>query len=271
MSELRKSHREGDNYIVSDADKKKYSEDGYAHLDGVLTSEEVDELAKTYERYLNNEVSGMGKDFCDMSGSYGDEYKNFALVNAMLPRVYTPSLQGNIYEKLSALISKQLYGEDMTLDYDQFLTKKPAKEKASFAWHQDIGYWPIDTPDSKTVTCSLAMSDAYEENGCLKLVPGSHKSHILRQHKRSGENREESHVLTVELKDNEEVVHLPVKKGSITVHDEWILHGSGGNTSDTWRKTYIIAYRSKATVDYERSIGFTHSHNDQVNWNTMLG
>jgi hypothetical protein len=271
MIRAEKSYRDGDDYIVCEADRQKYLDDGFALLEGVLTPEEVDALSVHYDRYLNNEIKGMGKDFCDMSGSYDDEFKNFALVNAMLPRVYTPEIQGNIFEKLSESISKQLFGEDMTLDYDQFLTKKPAKEKAAFAWHQDIGYWPINTPDTRTVTCSLAMSDANEENGCLRLVPGSHKGEVLRQHRRSGENREESHVLTVELHDDEEVVHLPVKKGSITVHNEWILHGSGGNTSNNWRKTYIIAYRSKATVDYERSIGFTHSHNDKVNWDTMLG
>jgi phytanoyl-CoA hydroxylase len=36
-------------------------------------------------------------------------------------------------------------------------------------------------------------------------------------------------------------------------------------------KAYVIAYRSKATVAHERSIGFTHSHNDRVNWITTLG
>ncbi|MEL0210392.1 MAG: hypothetical protein VW891_07395, partial [Novosphingobium sp.] len=58
----------------------------------------------------------------------------------------------------------------------------------------------------------------------------------------------------------------------ITVHDELIVHGSGGNTSpDRWRRTYIVAFRSKACVDYERSIGFTHSHNDTITWETHLG
>ncbi len=40
------------------------------------------------------------------------------------------------------------------------------------------------------------------------------------------------------------------------------MHGSGGNTSDGWRRGYVIAYRSRATVAVERALGFTHSHND---------
>jgi len=40
------------------------------------------------------------------------------------------------------------------------------------------------------------------------------------------------------------------------------VHGSGGNTSDRWRRGYIVAFRSEATVAAERALGFTHSHND---------
>jgi hypothetical protein len=49
------------------------------------------------------------------------------------------------------------------------------------------------------------------------------------------------------------------------------MHGSAGNLSSDWRRTYVIAYRSHATVAYERALGFTHSHNDKVNWTTTLG
>ena len=87
-----------------------------------------------------------------------------------------------------------------------------------------------------------------------------------------GEDRSKSHILSVELTDADTVVDLPLKRGDITVHDELIVHGSGGNSSpDRWRRTYIVAFRPKACVDFERSIGFTHSHNDTITWETHLG
>ena len=50
-------------------------------------------------------------------------------------------------------------------------------------------------------------------------------------------------------------------RGDIIVHDEMIIHGPGGNASrDRWRRSYITAFRSKARVDFERSIGFAHLH-----------
>jgi ectoine hydroxylase-related dioxygenase (phytanoyl-CoA dioxygenase family) len=78
------------------------------------------------------------------------------------------------------------------------------------------------------------------------------------------------HTLSVALGDTERIVSLPVRRGSITVHNERIVHGSGGNRTDGWRRTYVIAHRSRATVAYERRIGFTHSHNDKINWQTEL-
>jgi hypothetical protein len=69
---------------------------------------------------------------------------------------------------------------------------------------------------------------------------------------------------------NARTVLQPVRRGDVTVHDEWVVHGSGGNPSPRWRKTYVVAYRSLETIAYERSIGFTHSHNDVVHWKTLL-
>ena len=41
------------------------------------------------------------------------------------------------------------------------------------------------------------------------------------------------------------------------------MHGSGGNETDGFRRAYILAYRSEATIRIERELGFTHSHNDE--------
>jgi ectoine hydroxylase-related dioxygenase (phytanoyl-CoA dioxygenase family) len=137
-------------------------------------------------------------------------------------------------------------------------------------------YWPTGTPDTITTTCSLALDDADPENGCLQVVPRSHLEPQFRPHRpmlaAEGDtgNREDSHMLTAELKDDDEVVLLPVKRGSVSVHNEKVVHGSGGNQSTRWRRTYIIAHRSKQTVAHERSIGFTHSHNDKIQWTTHL-
>lgn len=264
--------RQGDEYILSPEQIEQFHRDGYVTLRDVVTEEELAPLEAEFERFIRGEVPGMGRDFCDMSGPYDRKFEDFSLVNAVLPRKYQPHIRGNIYERRAASISRQLIGESATLDYDQFLAKRPAKPDAVFTWHQDLGYWPTGTPEPLTATCSLALDDADSENGCLKVVPGSQKKGLRPHRPLMGEDRENSHILSVELTADDPVVELPLKRGDITVHDEMIIHGSGGNRSaDRWRRTYIAAFRSKACVDFERSIGFTHSHNDTINWETHLG
>jgi ectoine hydroxylase-related dioxygenase (phytanoyl-CoA dioxygenase family) len=240
-----------------------------------MSEDELQTIDPDFERFISGKIPNMGRDFCDMSGTYDRKFEDFSLVNAMLPRRYQPHLQNNLFEKRSASISRQLIGKTATLDYDQFLAKRPAKPDGVFTWHQDLGYWPTGTPEPLTATCSLAMDDADSENGCLRVVPGSQKGELRPhrpRHHSAGGGRDSSHILGIELTPEDVMVELPLRRGDITVHDERIVHGSGGNLSQNrWRRTYITAFRTKACVDFERSIGFTHSHNDKVSWQTHLG
>jgi ectoine hydroxylase-related dioxygenase (phytanoyl-CoA dioxygenase family) len=264
--------RQGDWYILSPEEIAQFHRDGYVTLRDVMSEEDLATIEPDFERFISGGVPGMGRDFCDMSGPYDRTFEEFSLVNAVLPRRYQPDLVGNIYERRTASIARQLLGITATLDYDQFLAKRPGKPDAVFTWHQDLGYWPTGTPEPLTATCSLALDDADEENGCLRVVPGSQKTGLRPHRPLLGDDREKAHILSVELTAEDQVIELPVKRGDITVHDELILHGSGGNRSENrWRRTYIAAYRTRACVDFERSIGFTHSHNDAINWETHLG
>jgi hypothetical protein len=49
------------------------------------------------------------------------------------------------------------------------------------------------------------------------------------------------------------------------------VHGSGGNGSNRWRRGWVLAFRAQATIAAERAMGFTHSHNDDVQVLTLIG
>jgi ectoine hydroxylase-related dioxygenase (phytanoyl-CoA dioxygenase family) len=262
-------------YLLTPEQIEAYQRDGYLVLPDVVREAELDAIEPVFGRFMRGEVPGMGRDFCDMSGPYGRAFEDFNLINAVLPRVYEPTLRDNVFERRATSIARQLIGADAELDYDQFLAKRPQRPQAVFAWHQDLGYWPTGTPDTRTVTCSLALDDATSENGCLEVVPGSHLEPKLRPHRprawsTSSELRDEAHTLSIELLPSDVVVALPLKRGSITVHNERIVHGSAGNRSNGWRRTYVVAHRSGQTVACERALGFTHSHNDVIDWKTHL-
>ncbi len=253
--------RDGSRYRVSDDEEQRFAADGYVHLRGVLSEDEVCALETVYDRFLRREIAVPGKDFCDMAGDYGRAPSDYSIVNVMLPRRYWPAWQGNIYEQRAASIAAQLCGQGMAIDYDQLLAKRPFKQDAVFGWHQDMAYW-IDTPDTRTATCWLAIDPSRVDNGCMRFVPGSHKL-PLRPHRPLHGDRDKSHTLVTDVDDRVDVVRpAEIARGDITVHNERVLHGSSGNLSASWRRAYIVAFRSTGTIAEERRRGFTHSHND---------
>ncbi len=250
-----------DGYAVTEEEKRHFDSQGYVHLRGFLTEDAVADLEVVYDRFLRRDIEVPGKDYCDMAGDYGREPEDFSIINVMLPRRYYPAWQGNVFERRAASAAEQLCGDGMAIDYDQLLAKQPFKEDAVFAWHQDMAYWP-DTPDTRTATFWLAIDDSTLDNGCMRFVPDTMNEDSLRSHQPQFGDRGESHALGTDLRSDDEVVPVPISRGDVTVHNERVLHGSGGNTTAGFRRAYILAFRAETTIATERELGFTHSHND---------
>jgi phytanoyl-CoA hydroxylase len=254
--------RVDDRYVVTDNEVQHFKDNGFVHLPQVLREDELQHLDPVYDAFMRGAIAVKGRDLYDMvTGEFGTDPAHYAIFNVMLPRVYFPAWQGNIFERVGASIAEQLCGEGMALDFDQLLAKQPGRDDAVFAWHQDQAYW-INTDDRRTATCWLALDDSTIENGCMQFLPGSNHAPV-RPHRSAGTSREEQHTLVTDLRDDDVLVPVPIARGDITVHDEGVLHGSAGNTSaSSRRRAYINAFRSIETVREERSLGFTHSHND---------
>jgi hypothetical protein len=182
----------GDHYLVTDAERAKFERDGWVRLPSVLTPAELAELEPTYMAFLRREIPVPGRDFCDMAGEYAKSVEEYSIVNVMLPRRYHPALRGNVYERRAAGIARQLCGDGLVLDYDQFVAKPPHKHDAVFHWHQDLGYWP-QTEDTRTASFWLAFDETRADNGCLRFVNGSHRETQLRGHAPVFDDRERSH------------------------------------------------------------------------------
>lgn len=249
-------------YEIDEAERATFLDQGFVHLPGVLSEAEIAAIEVVYDQFLRRQIEVPGKDYCDMAGDYGRDPADFSIVNVMVPRRYYPAWQENVYERRTQAIAHQLLGEGMSIDYDQLLAKQPYKDDAVFAWHQDMAYWP-DTPDRRTSTFWLAIDDSTLENGCMRFVPATNKEARLRPHAPVFGGRGTSHALGTELLDDDVVVSVPIDRGDCTVHNERVMHGSGGNLTPGYRRAYVLAYRSEDTIRIERQLGFTHSHNDE--------
>jgi hypothetical protein len=99
------------------------------------------------------------------------------------------------------------------------------------------------------------------------VLPGSHQSQALYPGcltKAAGSRQAAGGVISLQVlpEDLPKRVFLPLQPGDLSIHEEWIVHGSEGNGSEEARDTLIMAYRAQSMIDLERSEGFRHSYND---------
>jgi len=125
-----------------------------------------------------------------------------------------------------------IIGPNFYLWASNFFIKEPHTTE-TVGWHQDAYYWPMKPHNSVTVW--LAFTDVDEENGAMKIVPGSHTAGLIK-HKKS--NQTDS-VLTLELETGsfreDTAKSLILKAGQCSLHDDRAVHGSPANPSDRRR------------------------------------
>jgi ectoine hydroxylase-related dioxygenase (phytanoyl-CoA dioxygenase family) len=113
----------------------------------------------------------------------------------------------------------------------QFFVKYPG-DGSVVPWHQDAQYWPLEP--KHTITVWLAIFDANEANGAMKVVRASHTRGDLDHHLNDAPHL----VLDQEIDetpDPEDVVTMNLRAGEISLHHDGIVHGSEPNHSDTIR------------------------------------
>ena len=116
-------------------------------------------------------------------------------------------------------------------DIDVFGTKffpKLAGGGTSTHWHQDNFYFGTDSDE--VLSCGMYLQDADRDNGCLQVVPGSHRRGRIVEH----EHAPGTHGSWTRV-DESEAVALPLPAGSVVLFSANLLHGTADNLSDRTR------------------------------------
>jgi ectoine hydroxylase-related dioxygenase (phytanoyl-CoA dioxygenase family) len=142
-------------------------------------------------------------------------------------------------------------GEDLIL-WGCHVFCKPAAEGYETPWHQDGHYWPIRPLANCTVWVALEPSTA--ENGCLRVIPGSHAAQRLHEHL-----HEDRADLTLQQRlaagsfDEAAAVDIELQPGQMSLHDVYMIHGANANHS-TQRRTGVALRYMPATSVFDRSL-----------------
>ncbi len=136
-----------------------------------------------------------------------------------------------------------LLGEEVYHWHSKVMVKE-AREGGSWEWHQDYGYWYYnDPPFPRMLSAMLAVSDATRNNGCLRVLKGSHQCGRL-DHQRIGQQRGAEPDRVEALKTRFEEVYCELQSGDVLFFHCNLLHASALNLSDHARVSYICCYNA---------------------------
>ena len=140
-------------------------------------------------------------------------------------------------------------GPDIALWSSHFLCK-PSGDGQRVPWHEDSAYWGTILSEPEVLTVWLAIDDSTVENGCMRVVSGTHH-HGFSDYQpidHPGKQVFDQEIVSDQV-DQSKVVDLEVREGQCHIHHARMVHGSNANTSSKRRCGYTMRYMP-ATVKF---------------------
>lgn len=146
-----------------------------------------------------------------------------------------------LHNRLVSTLAHDLMEGPVRLWEDQMIYKPPFDENAAVGWHQDYTYWDQVGPP-ELGTCWIALDDATVANGCMFVVPGSHRWKFRYTREEVDTTNPKWLLERPDLPQgaNREPVACEVKAGHCHFHHCLTIHGSFGNRTDNPRRSYIL-------------------------------
>ena len=158
------------------------------------------------------------------------------------------------------LASQLLRGEARV--YMPFTAVKAGRGGGTFHMHQDNSYTRHE-PGVGSLNIWVALVDMTPENGCLAVVPRSHRGGQLEAHNAGdGDSHQE-----VDF-DRDLVFPVRMRAGDAIVFSRWTVHGSGANTTDLPRVAYALQYHRTDVTYLDKSTNEWKLLVDHPRWAT---
>lgn len=223
--------------MLSEAEVARYHADGYVVPDFRLDDDTLEMIRGDHARLVARHPEYA--DYCPSVLAYDLSFLNYARNDAILDMV------------------EQVIGPDVML-WNSSLFAKPARVGRKTPWHQDGEYWPVRP--LATCTVWIAIDDSTAENGCLRVLPGSHRKRRLFSHRT---NDAGDLTLNQELVDpdcpQDDAVDIALAAGQVSLHDVYLAHGSEPNRSDKPRRGLTLRFMPTTSV-FDRALATEMAH-----------
>lgn len=174
--------------------------------------------------------------------------KQFA--STVLPFVDEIMRLPSIVEPVASIL-----GDDLVVMGANFFVKEP-QSAAFISWHQDLTYWGYD--DAAEVTAWVALSPATSESGCMRFVPGSHRTPVEHRDTFDASNMlSRGQEVAVDV-DEADAVEAVLRPGEMSLHHGHLFHASNPNRSADRRIGLALRFVTPAMKQVSGRKTFAH-------------
>lgn len=226
--------------LLNPEQKQQFDELGYCVAGGLFAEEELAAIENFFEEYKLN-----GRQVFDSGSAYEEIDPAQRQVRAMHPHRYSERAKNWMLNPNVGAVLEELLGMPALGVQTMYYYKPPGAKGQGM--HQD-NFYLIAKP-ATCIAAWTAIDNADLDNGCLWVVPGSHRGDILCPDKSSAErwmNYGDSHIS--HFPREQKPVPVPVKRGETLFFGGNLIHGSGPNrTKDRSRRVFIGHYVNEAS------------------------
>lgn len=194
---------------------QRYSRDGILFPIPVLSPEEV-------ERYRTH-VEEIVK---------GGRSKAVRQPHFEQPWAYDLGLHPRMLDAVQSIL-----GDDVMV-HSTLIFYKPARDAGFVSWHQDGLYPGLRAPH--LTTAWIALTPSIPENGCLRVIPGSHHGGIVHHREEQTENNLLKNGQTIDGIEESAAIDVILRPGEMSLHHRDLAHASNPNDSDLDRIGFVV-------------------------------
>ncbi len=229
--------------------KEFYQSNGYLILEGALSLDEVGALREETVEFCRGRRGGLYKSAAENEqfrasvGALSDEEVQARVLCIHQPHKASPVMHGFLGHPAIVNVLTTVVGPNVKCMQSMLFIKSAGKPGQ--AWHQDEDYIP--TRDRSLIGAWVALDDATVENGCLWIIPGSHREGILWPQYPHKDPRfdcaNESYDFPYTDRDS---IPVEVKAGSVVFFNGYLLHRSLPNARSTGFRRALVNHYMRA-------------------------
>ena len=247
--------------MVTEKQIRFFEEKGYLKYGKVLEQGEVGALIEGLDRVVRVELEGSDESSLEFSLGHRHDVKKAGDGPRILTQYVNMWKRDKTYEKtvrhplITGIAKTLLKTPEVRLWHDHIISKPP-EDNGHFRFHQDFYGWPLSEP--RILSCWIALDDATVENGCMHVIPGSHRDprFSLEAKRKELEALEKDPTVKTERAEMEGRhasfgAPVELKTGECMFHHCLNFHATPQNTTNRQRRAFVIIYLAQGVRFYK--------------------